>query len=80
MDNRAEEIKEIISILRKVKECEISDLDENLFGIKYNYTSGEMLDVCMELKKRYHANLNLFIGNINEFTVNNIADALQKSC
>lgn len=80
MEKRTEVIDEIISILSKVKDCKISSLDENLFGIEYDYTSGEMLDVCMELRSRYHVNLNLFIGNIKEFTVNNIADALVKIC
>lgn len=80
MEKRAELIEEIISILNEIKACEIKDLDENLFGIKYDYSSGEMLDVCMELHGRYDANLNLFISNIKDFTVNNMAEALVKSC
>lgn len=80
MDNQTEVITEILSILSKVKDCKISDLDSNLFGKKYDYTAGEMLDVCMELRRRYGINLNLFIKNISEFTVNNIAEALQKVC
>lgn len=78
MDKRTEMIEEIVSILSKVKECDISALDANLFGFKYGYTSGEMLDVCMELRKRYGVNLKSFIRNVNEFTVNNIADFLLK--
>jgi hypothetical protein len=80
MEKREELIAEIVSILNEIKDCEINDLDENLFGMKYDYSSGEMLDVCMELHKRYDANLNTFIGNIKDFTVNNMADALVKSC
>ena len=80
MDNQAIVISEILSILNKVKDDKISDLDANLFGKKYDFTAGEMLDVCMELRRKYGINLNLFYRNISEFTVNNIAEALQKVC
>jgi acyl carrier protein len=79
MDKRNELIAELIGILKGVKACDIEDPDENLFGRRYDYTSGEMLDVCMELKRRYHINLNSFIHNIEAYTVNNIADALCKA-
>lgn len=78
MEKRTELIVEIVSILSEIKDCEVSALDANLFGFQYGYTSGEMLDVCMELRKRYGVNLNSFIRNVSDFTVNNIVDFLLK--
>lgn len=76
MDKREEKIAELIGILKAVKDCEIYDLDKDLFGRSYDFTSGEMLDVCMELRKKYNLNLNKFIRSIEEYTINNMADAL----
>jgi len=79
MDKREELIARLILILNVIRDCDIKDLDKNLFGIDYNYSSGEILDVCMELQSRYNIDMNIFIGNIKEFTVNNMAEALEKS-
>ena len=78
MEKRSEVIHELLTILDKVKDhdCQIDDFDKNLFGSYYDYTSGEMLDFCMELKKEYHISLNNFIYKMKDYTVNNIADAL----
>lgn len=78
MGNRNEIIDKLLTILDNVKECDcqIDDLNKNLFGSHYNYTSGEMLDFCMELKRIYHIDLNSFVRSIKDFTVNNIADGL----
>lgn len=80
MGDRIEAVAGILSILSKIKGCEINDIDENIFEIKCNYISGETLDVYIKLRRRYHTKLNLFIVNINEFTVYNFADALKKAC
>ncbi len=78
MDKRDERIADLIVILKEVKDCEIDDLDKDLFGRYYDFTSGDMLDVCMEIEKRYNINLNRFIHSIEEYTINNMADALGK--
>jgi acyl carrier protein len=76
MDKRDEVIADLIVILNTVKECEINDLDKDLFGRYYDFTSGDMLDICMELRKKYKLNLNQFIHSVDEYTINNMADAL----
>ncbi|MDF2843138.1 MAG: hypothetical protein K0R00_1564 [Herbinix sp.] len=78
MDKRDERIADLIVILKEVKDCEIDDLDKDLFGSYYDFTSGDMLDVCMEIGKKYNINLNRFIHSIEEYTINNMADALRK--
>ena len=55
-----------------------NDLDKDIFGLYYDYTAGDMLDVCMELRKKYNINLNEFIHSVDEYTINNMADALCK--
>lgn len=76
MDKRNELITELILLLKSVKECEINNLDGNLFGSQYDFTPGEMLDVCMKLRMKYSIKLNSLLQNIENYTVNNIADAL----
>ncbi|WMJ85632.1 hypothetical protein [Anaerocolumna sp. MB42-C2] len=78
MDKRDEKIADLIEILKAVKECEINDLDRDLFGHYYDFTSGDMLDVCMELRKKYNIDLNEFIHSVKKYTINNMADALCK--
>ncbi len=78
MNKRDERIADLIVILKEVKECEIDDLDKDLFGRYYDFTSGDMLEVCMEIGKKYNINLNKFVHSIEEYTINNMADALCK--
>lgn len=78
MDKRDERIADLIVILKEVKDCEIDDLDKDLFGRYYDFTSGDMLDVCMEIGRRYNINLDRYIHSIEEYTINNMADALCK--
>ncbi len=79
MDKRDELIMDLVSILKRVKDCDINDPDMNLFGSEYDYTSGEMLDVFMDLRKKYNINLNSLIHGIEDYTVNNVADVLCKN-
>jgi hypothetical protein len=78
MYKRDELLNDLNDLFNRVKGCEINDFDENLFGRKYNFTPGEMLEICMELRNKYSINLNLFIHNIDNFSVNSIIDTLYR--
>ena len=73
-------IEDLLMILTKVKDNghPIDDFDKNLFGNYYDYTPGEMLDVCMLLKEKFNICIDEFMHNINEFTVNHITYGLCK--
>ncbi len=76
MNQREEKIADLLAILNNVKQCEISDYDKSLFGHTYDFTSGDMLEVCMALQRKYKVSLSRFMNLVEEYTINNMADAL----
>lgn len=66
----------ILSIVNGMKNIEIDDLDENLFGIKYDYSARDMASIFIEVEKLFNVDLNILVKLFEYASVNSLIDSV----
>lgn len=70
--------KEVIAILKDIRETPIEDYRKSLFLPPCRYTSGEMLIFLMELKRKYSISLDEYMSSLKSYSVEELSTALEQ--